>query len=91
MGTIVPPTMNIINNERELTQALTALSGFRKSFFTFLGFTMIVLDMSNVSKVISVLEEAADMLKSAQTESNADQGSGASTRAACPSSRSEFS
>ena len=26
MGTIVPPTMNIINSEPELTQALTALS-----------------------------------------------------------------
>lgn len=32
MGTIVPPAMNIINSERELTQALTTLSGARDYF-----------------------------------------------------------
>ena len=50
--------------------------------------------MANVSKVISVLEEAADMLKSGQTESpssNTDQGSSTShgNRAASLSNRSE--
>ena len=48
------------------------------------------LEMENVSKVISVLEEAADMLKSGQTESSSSSSSadqGPSSRAL--SNRSE--
>ena len=36
--------------------------------------------MENVSKVISVLEEAADMLKSGQTESSSSADHGPSSR-----------
>ena len=61
---------------------------------TLLSFSTPKLRMANVFKVISVLEEVADMLKSGQTESpssNAGQGSSTShgNRAAYLSNRSE--